>query len=269
MKRHTFYLATLLGKYRSMTSTQLMSACDTVCKKSVFYDNLASLKKLQVIQRVCHDVLPLYGYLARPELDLMVGRPSDCVYRPIRTLELGHAFAVTDALMELSRYANVKEFAHECELSPEAAVQFSGKRRPDGILQIQRGQWTYEVALEVETSMQTHERVRNTFSIYRDLLSNPKSLCSGVLFVLHPRCDASIYQAERDRFPSEHQSKVLILTPDGLSGLREEFFGQRSVHYGMDSGMKSGKVRVHSGGHAQYLPVQSTLAHFELAHLLP
>ncbi len=262
MKRHAHYIATLIGKYRAITVTQLGTACQHLCKRSVLYDNLAYLKNRELIQRVSHPTLPRYGYIARPELDQILGRPPEQTLRTLRVTDLSHAFAVTEALFELSRYSYVTAVAHESEISSDDEHLFCPGRRPDGIIQIEREKWKYEIAVEVERTPKGLDRVKEMFTLYRKAISNPKYQCAGVLFVLHPGCKPERYQEERMKLPSDEQGKVLLQTPEGLAELSSQYFGLRSEGSGFNSGLKSGKVRQLSGGGVQYLPMISTNAVF-------
>ena len=224
MKEHVPFLAHQIARFGALTIRQMQAICQDQCSRATLYRTLGQLMRSKYVIRVTHQLKPLIGYAATPELFKLIYGESHSRHTGIRARELEHTVACADAMITLSRYSFVTGIATEQEWTPEEIKLFCRGRIPDGIVQITQGDLKYELAVEVETTLKSElETVHVLDRYHQTLLRNMP--CVGVLIVAGNRGVFKKYERNLTQLPSEIQERVLLVLPEGLRTLNPTYYG--------------------------------------------
>ncbi|MGK5083425.1 hypothetical protein WDW37_08960 [Bdellovibrionota bacterium FG-1] len=252
MRIHTTYLLYQVSRFGVLRTTELESLCADKCGKTILYANLKELIQHRYIERFCHPEIYRTAYRATP-IGVKSAFGRDSVELPrFRDLESKHALRVAQTLINLARFENVSGFATALELPDESMRKFSHPKVPDGIIQLSRGNASYEVAIEVEVTPKTNQRCDDFLDKYQEAFLH-SSYCSGVIVV----CDANDiydrYSTHLEKRDESFKDRVLLIRGPGLESLNPVIYGTPRNNPG-----KCGELRrSHFGAVISYFPIVS------------
>ncbi len=140
--------------------------------------------------------------------------------------ELYHTLAVGNAVIEFSQYSNIKNITVEHELGSAQLNELIVDRRPDAILTVSKNNIATKIALEVELSRKTEERIEKILAAY-DVSFSSNLHCKGVVIVVYPNDTYKLYSRLLLKRSKELREKVLLIRPNELIQLKEDTFGKR------------------------------------------
>lgn len=224
MKEHTPFLAHQIARFGTLTIRQMRTICHGQCSRATLYRTLGQFIQSKYVIRLTHQMKPLIGYAATPKLfELIYGQKHER-HTGVRIRELEHTVACAEAMITLSRYSGVTGIATEQEWTPDEIKLFCRSRIPDGIIQVTQGDLSYELAVEVETTLKSELETAYVLERYQQTLLRNMP-CVGVLIVAGNRGVFRKYERKLAELPSDIQERVLLVRTEGLRTLNSTYYG--------------------------------------------
>ncbi len=241
-------------RFRAVTLDQLKAMTQPYVTKSTFFAVKSYLETHSYINRI---FLPEHRtwVCAPTQKGLERVYPDD--YRPsldkLREIDLVHQVSVTESLWQLACHEQVTGLAVEHELNPKTLARFSHGRRPDGIIRLGYGADAFEVAVEVEFSLKSKDRIEEILSRYERTIQNQYH-CKGVIFVILSPTAYKTYTAARANLDPAVLPAIRLLDDKRVQNLDPNVYGARRNQPGFDLGL----IRTETDGAIEYSSMRST-----------
>lgn len=221
----TAFVLFQIARFGFLRPEHLAELCLGRARKSRIYQSLRTLHRLRLVQGQWLPATnrPVYGItkLGAQFVAQFVDRES---YRLPTLNEARHQLRVAETLTELARYEYVTGFATENELSKGEIWCATRTRRPDAVFQVEREGKTFEIALEVETSHKSRDRVLAIIEKYRHAFANG-AFCKGVFVVCDTPGIHRSYLEELKELDPDLQKKIVVLLGPKVPMLRSDLYG--------------------------------------------
>jgi hypothetical protein len=218
-----------LAKFRVLTIPQLLILCNGVCKKTALYKALDRLKDNDLAYRICHQKETLYAYTASEQLLSQVYEDFAEQIMDLRIRDLKHTVMCSEVMISLARRERITGIALEHELSTDAVNKFCYSRRPDGIIRLNQGDQSIELAVEIERSFRTIAETKKILDHYNHTLQN-RMLCTGVILVAP---NAGVFNRYREcitELPETTRKRIILCASTKLTELKSDIFGAETKH---------------------------------------
>jgi len=217
----------LLGKFRCLTPTQLQFLTKQFFSRATLYRRLTKLKHAEIVNRVFPLFGPPFVYVLSEKGETLV-RGQDCALNTpiLRTHDIPHAVEVADIAIELFHYPKVVDIKLEHDFTDNIVRESFFNRRPDGIIDILTASGRIaQVALEVECSLKSHERIKEILAKYENTFKLGR--CKGVVIVATQKWIFDAYKTHIRDLPEAVQNQIRLCEPKDILNLRESTFGKR------------------------------------------
>jgi len=260
MKTHIPLFLSLFIKFQVLTVTQLRSFLGQKCSRPRIYEHLKDLLNWGYVERVAHPQEGLIVYRATPKLLREVLGQTEEKILNLRMNDLKHTLACGSVANSLMRYSFVSGLSLEHELGTDELKNFCQDRKPDGIVQITRGETQYELAIELETTLKALNRIEKILSAYQNTFESKKYLCAGVMIITPQMTAFETYRRTLEKMPTPFQNRIILQSDLELSSLNPKYFGAQ-LDRALDNPYSPPyKTRTLSGGVVRYLPMKTTEA---------
>lgn len=253
MKNVASFLMIQLARFGALTIPQMLLLCSGLCSRATLYRTLQKLAEYDLILRAAHPKKDLITYVATHELIKTVYGKNAPEIPELRIGDLCHTVAVAQTLIAASRFANVTGIATERELGEDEIKTFCFNRRPDGIIQISREGRSYELAVEVETSLKSEARAKDILDNYERTFDRAM-LCAGTIIVAIPPAALTKYREHIEKKSEGFQRRVRIVASPELIELDPKVYGQRAITIETSVRNTLEKHRTQSHGQITYIP---------------
>jgi hypothetical protein len=141
--------------------------------------------------------------------------------------EFHHRTSCTDSLLALARRSFVSKIMSEAELKQLKSESSVIGRRPDGLFTLERGNdLPIEVALEVETTLRSQERIRKVLERYVATFTDDPDRLSGVLIVAVTPRIVRHYREMIGQVSEKYQNRFLLSEKLDISDVKETILGR-------------------------------------------
>lgn len=250
MTESRLFLLQAITRLVILAPSQITKICKKVAAPSTVWWAQKWLIKHKYIARVPHPFRGSFGYtptdLAFP---IVYGRGDRRIIQP-RDTDLFHAIHCAEAIINLCKYENVTGFATEYELDKESLESFIHGRRPDAIIQISKDTQSFEIALEVEMTLKTIDRIEKILSAYQKTFEK-NLFCQGVIIVAGRDDVYQCYSEQLSKWPEEFGNKILLTKDFELKTLKQNIYGRRDDAIRIPLEL----IRVNSNGVGNYVSI--------------
>ena len=252
MNEVTLYILHQIAKFGALTIHQLEKLCLGRCSRATIYRNLNNLIQAGCVMRVSHPLKITFAFAATSTGFKAIYSVPEKDVPALPLQELSHTLACADAMLSLALYSNVSSIVTEREVHRGDFKEFSFFRIPDGIVEIKSDTVHCELAIEVETSSKSSERIREILLNYEKTFEKDMP-CRGVIFVIPKNDVFNRYQSILEDLQKRSREKILLSRDISLPNLKESLFGKRLP----DVRKACEKVRTDSQGVISYIPIET------------
>jgi DNA-binding PadR family transcriptional regulator len=224
MKSKKLLILETIATFGCISSSQLMKAFPDM-KPNTLYHWLRAFKRKGYIERVSHPRRDLLAYQMTLQGYKEVYGFEDRRVPAQRPVDLAHSIYLAEALMTLSRYNSVKEFSRENEIPSDKLKKFITGRRPDAILRLENIKNSYEVALEIESSIKNNNLIDEILNSY-EMTFNGKKECRGVIIVTTSQDIFNVYTKRIGLRTPELEKRILLISINDLDKLNPAVYGK-------------------------------------------
>lgn len=217
----------LFAKFGVLTKDEVRIGVGYGLKNRQANRYLARMLALGYIRRRHHPEKWIFAYEATEKLYRELSPEADVNLPPLRERDIVHRLACSHALLSLCKREFVSGVAMEHELRPQDLEKFCIERIPDGIVQVtQAGHPPFEMALEVETSEKSMERVEKILKNYEKTILGKRHYCQGLLLVVTPERGLDVYRKQLERGSPVFRGRVVLSRELDLSDVSESVLGR-------------------------------------------
>lgn len=142
-------------------------------------------------------------------------------------------------------------------LDNQVIESFCYSRTPDAITQITNQSFSYEIAIEVETSPKTDARIKSILANYEKTFAR-NMRCAGLLLIVPHPATFKRYQELIDNQPANLRERIRLVSSISHNELDPNVYGTRLNHLETSVKKTLEKIRTHFNQAAQYVPINST-----------
>ncbi len=224
-KRHKIIL-TQVNRFGALRFIQLQKLCGSHAVRSTIYKHLKYLVNDGLATHVFHPGRGILGYGSTTDgLKLALGVEKE-IPKSNRDRDLYHTFMCTETFIELFHYAWVHGIATEFELDKNDLDGILFHRVPDGLIFVRQTHGDFDLAVEVEASPKSKDRIREMVLSYREVFES-KLQCASVIIVACTKLIYDRYLAEIEKLPKDLQKNFMLFNSPKLVGLKTTVFGER------------------------------------------
>lgn len=219
-------VSTQVNRFGALRFVQLEKICQGHAKRATLYKYLRHLMDEGLVEHVYHPTSALLGYAGTKEgLRRALGVEKE-IPKTNRQTDLYHTITCTETFIELLHYDWVHGVATEFELAKRDLDGVLFSRIPDGLVCVRQSHGDFELAVEVETSAKSMERIREIVLSYREVLE-ARLQCAAVIIVACTKLIYGRYRAEIEKQPEDLRKKFMLFDSPRLVGLKASVFGER------------------------------------------
>ncbi|MBS1958331.1 MAG: hypothetical protein JST80_02560 [Bdellovibrionales bacterium] len=224
MKKHSYFLATQIARFGMLSIPQMKLACSNKCSQATIYRMLEDLVDQGLVKRIVFGKEAKFRFAATANLYQMVFGEDFKRITGLKESNLLHSEAVADTLLTLSRYENVAGITTELEIEPNQIHHFCNSRAPDGVIELKFDTSPIYLAVEVERSRRSHDRISEVLNKYK--VTFQKNMpCSGLLVVTDDKSLRDLYRSTISKHYPSIDEQVIVVTMKELEGLDPKHFG--------------------------------------------
>jgi hypothetical protein len=216
------YLLYQWARFGALSIPQALHLAEGKCRRSSLYRELKRLVRRDLIYPLLNPATNTRGYYATPEGRREVFGDVEPMIPGVKTPELDHSLEVSQVLIDLCRFENVTGIIGPYELSATGWRAFARDRFPDGAFRLTQDGQHYEIAVEVESTVRSGDRIEKILENYREAFKTP---CSGVLFVTSGVTNRNRYMKAIAQMPEDFQKRVRVTQGVGSEHLAAEAYG--------------------------------------------
>ena len=229
MRHHSLFILNHVSRFGGLRYSQLEALCHGVMKKTYIYRQLKVLRQMGLI--MFHDTHDRRGsaIVCTEEGRKRIFGDEYKGPKTLRLCELDHTLACAETVIALYHRPWIVGVATEFELYPKDLDGIIQGRTPDALAVLRQGTNEFRVAIEVETSLRSIQRIKDVLFHYRQTFE-AQSPCAVVIIVC---CEPSIYRryrAEMNEVPKDLWPNFLIVDSPVLPSLPSTAFGERLNH---------------------------------------
>lgn len=225
MNRYGFYLIYQITRFGALTVEQMIRLCDGKATRSSIYRTLKKLKEADFVASVNDPNSEVRAYYATKEgREYALGEHT--VLTPgTRPREINHTLACAEALLRISRHENISGISTSFELDAEEIKTFCHDRIPDGLFRLTQNGQHFELALEIESTSRSADRVRHLLNSYWTTFRSGMP-CAGLVIAATTSTIFNLYSKLIAEMPEEFRTRVRLHQGIGFKDINTMAYGQ-------------------------------------------
>lgn len=225
MSRYHLFLAYQIARFGVLSVPEMELICTGKCGRTSIHRILDKLREEQLIKRILKRGEIQFNFEATPELYAFLYSEHYKRNTGFGDRLMFHTRAVTNTMITLSRYSFVTGIATEFEIDSKDIAEFCFNRTPDAIVKISNGTGSFTLAVEVERTRRSFERILDMLTKYNYTFQE-KMPCDGLLIVTDDKAVCKAYKAMIAKHFPRIEERTLVLTPKELTTLNPKIYGE-------------------------------------------